>query len=58
MNHQLAAVVTRYMHQAMMRDMKQFYSRIVLGGMFDVPPSTLNKLLSRRKYRDGAELEK
>ena len=29
---------------AMMRDKKQFYSEIVLGGMFDVPPSTLNKL--------------
>ena len=26
--------------------------------MFDVPPSTLNKLLSGRKYMGGAELEK
>ena len=46
------------MHQAMMHDKKQFYSRIVLGGMFDIPPSTLNKLLSGRKYMGGAELEK
>ena len=42
----------------MMRDKKQFYSRMVLGGMFDIPPSTLNKLLSGRKYMGGAELEK
>ena len=41
-----------------MHDKKQFYSGIVLGGMFDVPPSTLNKLLSGRKYMGGAELEK
>ena len=57
-NRHLAAVVTRYMYQAMMRDKKQFYSGIFLGRMFDVPPSTLNKLLSRRKYMGGAELEK
>ena len=57
-NRHLAAVVTRYMHQAMMRDKKQFYSGIVLGGIFDMPPSTLNKLLSRRKYMGRAELEK
>ena len=54
----LVAVVTKYMHAAMKRDKKQFYSRIVLGGMFDVPPSTLNKLLSGTKYMGGAELEK
>ena len=41
-----------------MRDKKQFYSGIVLGGMFDVPPSMLNKLLSGRKYMGSAELEK
>ena len=57
-NHCLAVVVTRYMHQVMMHDKKQFYSCNVLGGMFDVPPSTLNKLLSGRKYMGGAELEK
>ena len=54
-NHRLAAGVTRYMHQVMMCDKKQFYSGMVLGGMFDVPPSTLNKLLSRRKYMGGAD---
>ena len=54
----LAAVVTRYMHQAMMRDKKQFYSGTVLRGMFDIPPSTLNKILSGRKYMGGAELDK
>ena len=53
----LAALVTRYMHQAMMRDKKQFYSRMVLRGMFDVPPSTLNKILSGRKYMGGVELK-
>ena len=31
---------------------------MVLGGMFDIPPSTLNKLLSGRKYMGRAELEK
>ena len=54
----LAALVTRYMHQAMMRDKKQFYSGTVLREMFDVPPSTLNKVLSGRKYMGGVELEK
>ena len=54
----LAALVTRYMHQAMMRDKKQFYSRKVLGEMFDIPPSTLNKLLSGRQYMGGVELKK
>ena len=57
-NHCLAAVVTQYIHQTMMRDKKQFYSRNVLGGMFEVPLSTLNKLLSGKKYMGGAELEK
>ena len=57
-NRRLAALVTRYMHQAMMRDKKQFYSGTVLGGMFDVPSSTLNKILSGKKYMGGAELEK
>ena len=57
-NHHLMTLVTRYMHQMMICDKKQFYRGMVLGGMFDVPPSTLNKLLSGRKYMGGAELEK
>ena len=57
-NCRLAALVTRYMHQAMMRDKKQFYSGTVLGGMFNVLSSTLNKILSGKKYMGGAELEK
>ena len=57
-NHQLAAVVTRYMHRVMMSKEKKFYSGTVLGEMFKVPPSTLNKLLSGRKYMGGVELNK
>ena len=57
-NCRLAAVVTQYIHQAMMHDKKQFYSKNVLGDMFEVPPSTLNKLLSGKKYMGGAESEK
>ena len=57
-NRHLAVVVTLYMHQAMMHKEKKFYSGIVLGEMFKVPPSTLNKLLSGRKYMGGAELNK
>ena len=57
-NKRLAAITTRYVHAAMMRDKKQFYSRTVLGRMFDVPPSTLNKLISGQLYMGGAELEK
>ena len=57
-NHRLAAVVTQYVHQVMMRDKKQFNSRNILGGMFDVPPSTLNKLLSGKKYIGDSEQEK
>ena len=49
-NHRMAAVVMKYMHQVMMHDKKHFYSGIVLGGMFNVPTSTLNKLLSGRKH--------
>ena len=57
-NSRLGAVVTRYIHEAMMRDKKQFYSGNILGTMFKVPPSMLNKLLSGQKYMGGAELEK
>ena len=41
-----------------MRDKKQFYSGTALASMFDVPSSTLNKLISRKNYMGGAELEK
>ena len=57
-NHRLAAVVTRYIHQVIMQDKKQFYSGNILGKMFEVPPSTLNKLISGRKYIGSAELKK
>ena len=57
-NSRLAALVTRYMHEALMRDKKQFYSGTALATMFKVRSSTLNKLISGRKYMGGAELEK
>ena len=50
--------MTQYMHKAMMSKEKKFYSGMVLGKMFKVPPLTLNKLLSGRKYMGGAELNK
>ena len=57
-NSQLAAVTTRYIHEAMMRDKKKFYSGTALGEMFKIPWSTLNKLISGKLYMGGAELEK
>ena len=57
-NSRLAVVVTRYVHEVMMPDKKQFYSGNILAKMFRVPSSTLNKLISERKYMGGAELEK
>ena len=57
-NHHLAAVMTWYMHRAMMSKEKKFYSGTVLGEMFKIPPSTLNKLLSGGKYMGGAELNR
>ena len=57
-NRRLAAVVTRYIHEALMRDKKQFYSSVAIQAMFDVPASTINKLISGKKYMGGAELER
>ena len=57
-NRRLAAVVTCYVHEAMMCETKQFYSSTALGKMFKIPPATLMKLLSGKKYMGGAELEK
>ena len=57
-NSRLAAVITRYMHRALMREKKQFYSRTALPMMFIIPSSTVNKLISGRKYMGGAKLEK
>ena len=57
-NQCLAAIVTRYTHQAIKRGKKQFYSGNVLRRMFEILLSTLNKLISGKKYMGGAELEK
>ena len=57
-NSRLAAVTTWYIHEAMMRDKKKFYSDTALGEMFKIPPSTLNKLISGRSYMGGVELDK
>ena len=57
-NSRLAAVITWYIHEAMMRDKKKFYSGTALGEMFKIPPSTLNKLISGRLYMGGVELDK
>ena len=37
---------------------KQFYSGTALSMMFNIPSSTLNKLISGRKYMGRVELEK
>ena len=57
-NRILAVVTTHYIHEAMMRESKKFYSSNALGRIFKLPSSTLTKLLSSKKYMEGVELEK